>query len=153
MNSPYLEVVHLLPQIHRQFMEVIKTDLERLTVRDINNVQTIILFKIGDSELSIGDLTSHGVYIGSNVSYNVKKLVENGYLTQEHTPYDRRVSWVRLTEKGRRLRDELIQMHQRRVDRLSQIAPRDDELHAATLVLDLLDRFWTDIADRTRRAR
>ena len=151
MNNSYLELVQLLPQIHRQFMDIVKADLEHLMIRDINNVQTIILFKIGDNELSIGDLTSHGVYIGSNVSYNVKKLVENGYLTQEHTPYDRRVSWVRLTEKGHNLRQKLVGVHQQRLDRLAELTPSQDELRAAAVVLHQLGRFWADVVDRARR--
>src|SRR5579864_2419520 len=99
MNDLYLNLIQLLPLIHRRFMDVVKKDLEELMVHDINNVQSIILFNISDTELSVGELTSRGVYIGSNISYNIKKMVENGYLAQEHSPYDRRVSYVRLTEK------------------------------------------------------
>ena len=126
-------------------------DLERLRIHDINNIQSIMLFNIGDTEVSVGELTTRGVYIGSNVSYNVKKMVENGYLAQEHSPYDRRVSYVCLTEKGRKLREELTVAHQRRIDLLSQIALSSDELQAAISVLRLLDRFWTEVADLGRR--
>jgi DNA-binding MarR family transcriptional regulator len=152
MNNVYLEVIQLLPQIHRQFMDVIKADLEELKIHDINNVQSIMLFNIGDAVLSVGDLTFRGVYIGSNVSYHVKKMVENGYLTQEHSPYDRRVSHIRVTEKGRTLREELMMAHQRRLDLLSQVALGSDELQAASSVLRLLDRFWTDVAGPGRRS-
>src|SRR5712692_9821445 len=103
----YSTVIQLLPRVHRQFMDVIKADLEELRANDINNVQSIMLFNIGDATLSVGELTLRGVYLGSNVSYNVKKMVENGYLTQEHSLDDRRVSYVRATEKGRKLREEL----------------------------------------------
>ena len=102
-------------------MDVIKTDLEGLRINDIKNLQSVMLFNIGDTALSVGELTLRGVYIGSNVSYHVKKMVENGYLSQEHSPYDRRVSHVRLTEKGRKLREDLIMAHQRRIDLLSGV--------------------------------
>jgi DNA-binding MarR family transcriptional regulator len=152
MNDSYLSVIQLLPRIHRQFMDVIKKDLEELKIPDINNVQSIMLFNIGDSSLSVGDLTLSGVYIGSNVSYHVKKMVEHGYLTQEHSLYDRRVSHVRVTEKGRKLREELSMLQQRRIDQLSQVALSSDELEAAMSVLRLLDRFWTDAAGPGRRS-
>ncbi len=152
MTNSYLNVIQLLPQIHRRFMDVIKKDLEGLRIQDINNVQSIMLFNIGDTALSVGELTLRGVYIGSNVSYHVKKMVENGYLSQEHSLYDRRVSHVRLTEKGRKLREDLIMAHQRRIDLLSEVALSSDELQAAISVLRLLDRFWTDVAGPGRRS-
>ena len=152
MTNSYLNVIQLLPQIHRRFMDVIKKDLEGLRIQDINNVQSIMLFNIGDTALSVGELTLRGVYIGSNVSYHVKKMVENGYLSQEHSLYDRRVSHVRLTEKGRKLRENLTMVHQRRIDLLSEVALSSDELQAAMSVLRLLDRFWTDVAGPGRRS-
>jgi len=152
MTNLYLNVIQLLPQIHRRFMDVIKEDLDGLRIQDINNVQSIMLFNIGDTALTVGELTLRGVYIGSNVSYHVKKMVENGYLSQEHSLYDRRVSHVRLTEKGRKLREDLIMAHQRRIDLLSEVALSSDELQAAISVLRLLDRFWTDVAGPVRRS-
>ncbi len=152
MYNSYLTVIQLLPQIHRQFLDVIKQNLEVLKIFDINNVQSVMLFNIGDTELSVGDLTLRGVYIGSNVSYHVKKMVENGYLTQEHSPYDRRVSHIRVTEKGRKLREALMTAHQRRIDELSQLALSSEEIQAAIAVLRLLDRFWTDVAGPGRRS-
>jgi DNA-binding MarR family transcriptional regulator len=133
-------------------MDVIKTDLEALQIHDINNAQSIMLFYIGDTELTVGELTSHGVYLGSNISYNVKKMVENRYLAQEHSLYDRRVSYVRLTKKGRKLREELTMLHRRRIDLLSEVALSSDELQAATAILRLLDRFLTGVADRMLRS-
>jgi len=151
MDDSYLDVIQLLPKIHRQFMDVVKQDLEGLKISDINNVQSIMLFNIGDATLSVGDLILSRVYIGSNISHHVKKLVENGYLTQEHSLYDRRVSHVSVTEKGRKLREELTMTHQRRIDLLSDIALSSDELQAAMSVLRLLDRFWTDVGGPGRR--
>jgi len=149
LNS-YLNVIQLLPRIHRLFMDMIKIDLQELDIHDINNVQSIMLFHIGDTELTMGELTSRGVYIGSNLAYNVKKMVESGYLTQEHSLYDRRVSYVCLTEKGRKLREELTMVHRRRIDLPPQGALSSDDLQTATSVLRLLDQFLTDVADRRR---
>ena len=80
MNTAYLETISLIERLHRQCLEVVKAELDRIGVRDLNNVQALILFNIGDEELTVGELTQRGYYLGSNVSYNVKKMVENGYL-------------------------------------------------------------------------
>ena len=80
MNNPYLEVISLVERLHRQFMEVVKPELEGFGIRDINNVQAMMLFNIGDVEMTVGELTLRGCYLGSNVSYNVKKMVENSIL-------------------------------------------------------------------------
>jgi DNA-binding MarR family transcriptional regulator len=148
MNTSYLDAIQLLPQIHRQFMNVIKADLEGLKVHDINNVQMTFLVIIGDAELSLSELTSLGVYLRSNVSYHVKKMVEAGYLAQKHSLHDRRVSYVRLTEKGSELREEMTMLLQRRIDQLSEVALSSDELHAAASVLRLMDHFLTDVVGR-----
>jgi len=111
MNNPYLDVISLVERLHRQFMEVVKLELEGSGVHDINNVQAMMLFNIGDVEMTVGELTLRGCYLGSNVSYNVKKMVENKYLLHERSAHDRRSIRVRLTERGMKLRDSLTVMH------------------------------------------
>src|SRR5215813_13090308 len=122
MNSAYLEVISLIERLHRHFLEVVKLELEGLGIHDINNVQGLMLFNIGEAEMTVGELTLRGCYLGSNVSYNVKKMVENGYLEQQRSRHDRRSIHVRLTEKGIGLRDRLTVMHERHVDMLPQAA-------------------------------
>src|SRR6201997_5938160 len=106
MNA-YFKIISLVERLHRQFMELVKLELEGLGVHDINNVQGMMLFSIGDAEMTVGELTLRGCYLGSNVSYNVKKMVKNGYLMQERSLHDRRSIHVQLTTKGRRLVDRL----------------------------------------------
>src|SRR5437868_14344658 len=110
MSNHYLEVVALIERLHRQFLEVVKLQLDALRAHDINNVQAMLLFNIGETEVSIGELISRGYYLGSNVSYNVKKLAESGYLTYQRSMHDRRSIRVRLTPKGSTLRDRLSDM-------------------------------------------
>src|SRR5712672_4552711 len=101
MNAAhYLEVIGLIERLHRQYLEVVKLEIDRLGVQDINNVQALMLYNLGDAEMTVGELTLRGCYLGSNVSYNVKKMVENGYLAHERSVHDRRSIHVRLTEKG-----------------------------------------------------
>src|ERR1700745_1793680 len=99
MADEYLQIISLIERTHRQFLEVVKLELDGLGIRDINNVKALMLFNIGDAEMTVTECTLHGCYLGSNVSYNVKKLSDTGYLAQERSMHDRRTIHVRLTEK------------------------------------------------------
>ena len=116
MTEEYLAVISLIERLHRHFLEVVKLELDGADIRDINNVQAMMLFNIGDAEMTVGELTLRGCYLGSNVSYNLKKMVENGYVEQARSPHDRRSVHVRLTPKGRALRDRLVEMHRRHAE-------------------------------------
>ena len=143
MYKSYLKIISLVERLHRHFLEVVKLELDGLGIRDINNIQGLILFNIGDAETTASELTLHGCYLGSNVSYNLKKMVENGYISQERSVHDRRSTNVRLTEKGTKLRDRLRSMHQRHAEMLERAAITDEDLHAAAVTLDRLEHFWT----------
>lgn len=114
MNQPYFDLVRLIERLHRHFLDVLRTDMRRLGIEDINAVQALLLYNIGENEVVIRDLKDRGYYQGSNVSYNIKALTECGYLTQERSPHDRRSVRLKLTQKGldlctavRTLQDEL----------------------------------------------
>jgi len=147
MNSLYLEVVSLVERLHRQFLEVVKLELDGVGIRDINNIQAMMLFNIGDAEMTVGELTLRGCYLGSNVSYNVKKMVENKYLVHERSVHDKRTIHVRLTEKGIKLRDRLTEIHRRHAEMLSRVALSTNDLQAASVTLRRLERFWIRAAD------
>jgi DNA-binding MarR family transcriptional regulator len=151
MDNAYLEVISLVERLHRHFLEVVKLELEGLGIHDINNVQGMMLFNIGDAEMTVGELTLRGCYLGSNVSYNVKKMVENGYLSQQRSLHDRRSIHVHLTERGRKLRDQLSAMHQRHLGLLSQAAVNGEDLQAAGVTLRRLERFWIRAGDLAQR--
>jgi DNA-binding MarR family transcriptional regulator len=151
MNSAYLEVISLIERLHRHFLEVVKLELEGLGIHDINNVQGLMLFNIGEAEMTVGELTLRGCYLGSNVSYNVKKMVENGYLMQQRSLHDRRSIHVRLTEKGIRLRERLSEMHQRHTETLRQAAIKMEDLEVAGSTLRRLERFWIRAGDLLHR--
>jgi len=151
MTNAYLDVISLIERLHRHFLEVVKLELEGLGIHDINNVQGMMLFNIGDSEMTVGELTLRGCYLGSNVSYNVKKMVENGYLMQERSLHDRRSIRVRLTEKGTKLRDRVNAMLQRHLDMLPQATVHVDDLQAVGVTLRRLERFWIRASDLMQR--
>jgi DNA-binding MarR family transcriptional regulator len=80
VKESYCETIRLIERLHRQFLEVMKVEFDRTGVVDTNNIQALILSNIGKVELTVGELTNRGYYLGSNVSYNVERMVENGYL-------------------------------------------------------------------------
>ena len=145
MNA-YFKVISFVERLHRQFLELVKLEFEGLGIHDINNVQAMMLFSIGDAEMTVGELTLRGCYLGSNVSYNVKKMVENGYLVQERSLHDRRSTHVHLTEKGCELRDRLTAMHQRHIEMLSQAELTAGDLQAVGVTLRRLEQFWIRVA-------
>ena len=76
MKEEYFDSVQALERLHRLFLDVVKAELDHLAIFDINNVQTIVLCNIGTNQLTIGELTNRGYYLGSNVSYNLRKMVQ-----------------------------------------------------------------------------
>lgn len=141
MKQAYLSTINSLERMHRQFLEVIKNELDSTDVRDINNVQALILYNIGGDELTVGELTLRGYYLGSNVSYNVKKMTENGYLHQERSSHDRRSVRVRLTEKGLALSRALESMFERHAEAVGgSLEP--EILSEANATLRRIESFW-----------
>src|SRR5262249_14375161 len=89
LKGRYLVSLKLIERLHRLLLDVIKDEFERLGRSDVNSVQVLLLYNIGDAELTAGELTSRGYYLGSNVSYNLKKLVESGYINHQRSNTDR----------------------------------------------------------------
>src|SRR3977135_3623947 len=143
----YLEVISLVERLHRQFLDVVKLELDGFGTHDINSGQAMMLFNIGDAEMTVGELTLRGCYLGSNVSYNVKRMVEADYLFQERWVYDRLSIRVRLTNKGRTLRDRLNEMHRRHIEMLGETRITDGDLQGVVMTLRDLERFWIRAGD------
>lgn len=141
-KATYLESLQLIERLHRRFLDVVKIELERIGATDINNVQSLILYNVNDGEMTVGELTYRGYYLGSNVSYNVKKLVANGYLTQERSSHDRRSIRIRLTQKGLTLRQHIDALYERHVGALADGPVSERDLAALNRCLRDLERFW-----------
>ena len=142
MKEQYLEAIHLIERLHRQFLEVVKGELDRRDIQDVNNVQAVILYNIGKDELTVGELTNRGYYLGSNVSYNVRKMVENDYLVQERSTHDRRSVRVRLSSKGLELHTILDGMFSAQAERLHRDITSPEDLDVVNKLLNRLERFW-----------
>lgn len=141
----YLEALTLVERLHRRLLDVIKDEFDRSGRSDVNAVQALLLFNIGESELTAGELRTRGYYLGSNVSYNLKKLVEMGYIHHQRSRMDRRSVRVSLTDKGHevaRIVNGLYDRHIRSIQQVGGIGSNDfKELNRS---LQRLERFWTD---------
>jgi DNA-binding MarR family transcriptional regulator len=142
MTSQYFESIQLIERLHRYFLDVVKTELDRKGLQDINNVQAMILHNIGRDEMTVGELTLRGYYLGSNVSYNVKKMTENGYITQERSVHDKRSIRVKLTAKGTDLCKILDEMFIKHEDKLKTIGIENPDLVDLNHTMKQLERFW-----------
>ncbi|OFW87266.1 MAG: MarR family transcriptional regulator [Alphaproteobacteria bacterium RIFCSPHIGHO2_12_FULL_45_9] len=142
MTSQYFESIQLIERLHRYFLDVVKTELDRKGLQDINNVQAMILHNIGRDEMTVGELTLRGYYLGSNVSYNVKKMTENGYITQERSVHDKRSIRVKLTAKGTDLCKTLDEMFVKHEDKLKSIGIENPDLVDLNHTMKQLERFW-----------
>ena len=141
----YMETLSLIERLHRQLLDVIKDELDRRDEREINGVQALLLYNIGDQELTAGELRSRGHYLGSNVSYNLKKLVEGGYIHHARSELDRRSVLVRLTPKGETVRHMLRELFHRHLGSLEPVGNVTGEnLEGINIALRRLERFWID---------
>src|SRR3984893_10949657 len=120
LKGRYLVSLKLVERLHRLLVDVIKDEFERLGRVDVNSVQALLLYNIGDAELTAGELTSRGYYLGSNVSYNLKKLVESGYINHQRSNTDRRSVRVRLADKGQDVSKVVSALYQRQLKSLQQ---------------------------------
>ena len=141
----YLETLTMVERLHRRLLDVIKDEFDRRGRSDVNAVQALLLYNIGDKELTAGELRTRGYYLGSNVSYNVKKLVEMGYLHHARSRIDRRSVRISLTDLGQDVHAivaGVYDKHARTVEQIGGVGP--DEFARMNQSLARLERFWTD---------
>ena len=145
LMTGYLDVLALVERLHRLLLDVVKDEFERVGVLEINAVQALLLFNVGDNEVTAGELKSRGYYQGSNVSNNLKKLVEMGYMHHQRCEIDRRSVRVRLTARGREIRDIVANLFERHAEGLDsrQVLSREGVVETTT-TLKRVERFWTD---------
>ena len=141
----YLETLSIVERLHRLLLDVVKDEFERLGIIDINSVQALLLFNIGENEVTAGELKSRGYYQGSNVSYNLKKLVEANYMHHQKCAVDRRAVRVRLTEKGRDVRHMVAELFARHsATLLGKQVVEGEQLDDLNIMMRRIERFWTD---------
>ena len=144
-RSEYLQALRLIERLHRLLLDVIKDEFDREGGAELNSVQALLLYNIGESELTAGELKTRGYYLGSNVSYNLKKLVDMDYLHYKRSETDRRSVRVSLTEKGKQACEVVSRLYQRQLKSIESVGEvgRDD-VQSLNRALVRLERFWSD---------
>jgi DNA-binding MarR family transcriptional regulator len=145
LKAQFIDCLRLVERMHRRMLDVIKVELDQNGVVDINSVQALLLYNVGEQEVTAGELRSRGYYMGSNVSYNLKKLVETGYIEHERAKHDRRAVRVRLSQKGQAISQLLDQMFEdQTVESADRQAISTQSLADAIKALRSIERFWAE---------
>ena len=144
-RAEYLQVLRLIERLHRLLLDVLKDEFDRQGGSDLNNIQALLLYNIGASELTAGELKSRGYYLGSNVSYNLNKLVDMGYLHYKRSEVDRRSVRVSLTPKGLDACKVVHRLYQRQLGSLDAVGELcHEDVAGLNRALMRLERFWSD---------
>ena len=145
LKIEYLQALRLVERLHRLLLDVIKDEFDRLGQSELNSVQALLLYNIGVSELTAGELRTRGYYLGSNVSYNLKKLVDMGYIHHKRSDTDRRSVRVSLTERGQEACEVVADLYQRQLKSLETVGEVNErDIRMLNLSLMRLERFWSD---------
>ncbi len=144
MKKEYLELTRLIERLHRRFLDLLRAELNRLGIRDINSVQALLLANIGSEHIAIRDLVERGYYQGSNVSYNIKKLAELGYLEQARAEHDRRSVSIQLTDKALKVVEEIRRLEQTIAGQLDAENTSHGEIDTVCQGLRRVERIWAD---------
>jgi DNA-binding MarR family transcriptional regulator len=145
VKHEYLQALRLIERLHRLLLDVIKDEFDRIGEKELNSVQALLLYNIGESELTAGELKTRGYYLGSNVSYNLKKLVDMGYIRYKRSETDRRSVRVSLSEKGLAASGVVRKLYQRQLGSVEQVGQiMCDDFKALNKALVRLERFWSD---------
>ena len=143
MKDIYFDTAMLFERLHRLFLEVLRAELDRCHVKDLNNVQAIVLYNIGKNQLTVGEISNRGYYLGSNVSYNLKKMVDSGYLVQEPSSHDKRSIHIKLSAKGLKVLDKLESALNRHTETLKMNNVQEQDLKNMVTQGHTLEAFWS----------
>ncbi|MGQ0457738.1 MAG: transcriptional regulator LdtR [Hyphomicrobium sp.] len=144
-RAEYLQALRLIERLHRLLLDVIKDEFDRQGGAELNSVQALLLYNIGDNELTAGELKTRGYYLGSNVSYNLKKLVDMGYIHYKRSDSDRRSVRVSLTGKGQDACDIVQKLYHRQLGSVQAVGEiSSDDVKGLNKALMRLERFWSD---------
>jgi DNA-binding MarR family transcriptional regulator len=109
-NYHYLRIFSLSENLNHTFLQSLKRNLVKNKINDINSIQCLILYNIGTKKINVSDIKNQNYYIGSNVTYNLQKMIENNYLIKEKSLLDGRNQEIKLSKKGLSLYMQLNQI-------------------------------------------
>lgn len=144
-REDYRRALRLIERLHRLMLDVIKAELDRLGIAELNSVQALLLNNIGESELTAGELRSRGYYLGSNASYNIRKLADLGYIDIKRSTANRRTVRIRLTDKGKHASEAVSGLYRRQLGSLEIVGEIGHaEFALVNAALTRLEGFWVN---------
>lgn len=144
MKKQYLELTRLIERLHRRFLDVLRAELTRQGIKEVNAVQALLLANIGEEEVVIRDLVERGYYLGSNVSYNIKKLVEAEFLEQQRSEHDRRSVRIKLTPRALDLVAKIKELEDNHVSSLAEDDVAEGDIAQVLKTLRRVERTWAE---------
>lgn len=141
MTNTYYNIIHSIEHVYRLFLDIIKKQLDQMGIYDINNIQAVMIYNIAQQEVSVGELVSRRIYYGSNVSYNLKKLTQTGYIIQTPSPHDKRSLYIKLSDKGLEVYRKIDQCLARQTDNLKAIFPNAKAIENVQKGIQALETF------------
>ncbi len=139
-----LDLPRLIERMHRRYLDVVRLEMARIDVNDISPVQVMMLANIGLEEISVRDLIERGYYLGSNASYNLKQLVDGGYVTRQAAARDKRLARLKLSDRGRKVLDQLHKLDTSLADPMLRGGATTEDFESCYRLLRKLERRWTD---------
>lgn len=149
MNIAYRDLTHLVERLHRRLLDVVRAELTRADIHDLNGVQALLLANVGENEIAVRDLVERGYYLGSNVSYNIRKLTELGYLQQRPTKHDKRSVTVIPTDKAKRAIAAVRAGEVAHAEAYKEALGNLSDLETVREALKRLEFVWTESLART----
>ncbi|WP_236042555.1 MarR family winged helix-turn-helix transcriptional regulator [Roseibium aggregatum] len=148
----HFELVRVIERMYRRYLDRLRVDLSRIGADDISPSHAMLLFTIGDDDLSVRDLMDRGHYLGSNASYSLKQLVQSGYVDRSASARDRRSARIRLTDKGKQLCKAITSADEVNQNQIVRSEQDRRALEETISMLRRLEVVWaTDIQQHTTR--
>lgn len=137
-------MILLIERLHRRYLDIVRIELNKLGIRDINAPQALLLANIGDTEILVKDLLDRGYYLGQNVNYSIRKLIEYEYLNQTRDAHDKRAIRISLTEKGRKLVPIIREIDHLNKGSVLQEPLSEQDIEQVCSTLKKVERCWTE---------
>lgn len=99
-QNDWTDVVIAMDRTMRVFADFVRPILSSIGVGGLSTSNLIFLMQIGSKEARVNDIVRRGRYIGSNASYALKALQEQGLIDRRQDPGDRRNAVIRWTAHG-----------------------------------------------------
>jgi DNA-binding MarR family transcriptional regulator len=138
-KNNFMETVRIIDKLNRTLPEYIRYELEKLEILDVTGIQAMIVYRIGDKTITVGEVMKGGYYQGSNSSYNLRRLTENGYLGRGDNAFDGRYSLVYLTDKGMGLWNLLDSVIMPQANKLTSAGIGDNSIRDILFILNKIN--------------